>query len=143
MKDVDRCMFFVGFCRKNVRKSLKFQRLCDIINLQFRDLQFSCIKETKRERQNCKFTVPPGESPPPFPLTQEKREPHTQAPLHRLIIEIPMLCGIYPQTALFSEVSLQQAFKSGTVSGFILAHFVNCRTAGHGENVGISKDMGV
>ena len=73
MKDVDRCMFYVGFCRINVLKSLKFQRLCDIINLQFRDLQFSCIKETKRERQNCKFTVPPGESPHRSPSPTRKK----------------------------------------------------------------------
>ena len=105
MKDVDRCMFFVGFCRKNVRKSLKFQRLCDIINLQFRDLQFSCIKETKRERQNCKFTVPPGESPPPLPFfTRKKRAAYADS-LILTILKFQCFAAYIRNSLIFRSIS--------------------------------------
>ena len=98
-------MFFVGFCRKNVRKSLKFQRLCDIMNLQFRDLQFSCIKETKRKRQNCKFTVPPGESPhrsPPHP--RKKRAAYADS-LILTILKFQCLAGIIRNRLIFRSIS--------------------------------------
>ena len=75
-------------------------------------------------------------------LLRKKRAAYASS-LIFAFIEFSTHSGTRPQTALFSEVSLQQTFKSSTVSCFVLAHFVNCRTVGHGENVGISKDMGV
>ena len=95
-----------------------------------------------RAKSDKKVTILSHPISPSFPLTQEKREPHTQTLLSSQYWNSNVLRHI-SAIVIFPEVSLQQAFKSGTVAGFILAHFVNCRTVGHGENVGISKDMGV
>ena len=141
-----------SFFLKKYLKTLKFQRLYGIINLQFKDLQFSIWKKVNWGRRNCKFTVSAERITDFFLLIERKKRAFPDSP-YLLSIEISIRSFRFPQEIarvstlqqrcqdrrkLLAEISLQQTRKCCAMSCLILSHLVNSATAPLGRNVGIS-----